>query len=513
MATDETDELLIAVAGRRGRVEGDDVLRGVRRHLRMRRSAGAIRPSLGSAAPATTRLRGQNQPRNQLDGPLRIAPGGRRDAKPPRLGLPLPRPIAIHRTPNAPAEPAPPGPPSLPTQQPTADETGRDPPLPNPSRNAAAATAAPRGWTADPHVCPRSGPPLKLVVRQSRGSDLRAPIAPRGRLSRAHAPDPEGVDSPAWRGASIVGRSAGSTKRCSVARMPESKPSGTAITLADMEAGEAQFFDESGYSRRHLCEAALRLLAALGSESGFPGDPAGVKTLIQRVARGRPGEATDFAVEPADQLPRYTGEHLVWVSPASNGCIQLRHECGDLRSEAVVLRPDGQLGEFESIVGFGVPDSELSEQALADRDAVRSLAAKQKKAEVEVEREIDEEQRRFRIEHLRGVRAAPPQDGEGPRVRFLVLYDTGIVVHYLVPRPPDKALESDDPWAEPLLEAMQPEIGLSDGLGTDYRAVGAGEEESDAPLLRASQQFTPAVPPNADHLAIEFESRSVEIAL
>jgi hypothetical protein len=280
-----------------------------------------------------------------------------------------------------------------------------------------------------------------------------------------------------------------------------------------MEAGIEDLFDWSEHSRVQLCEASLRLLAALGSESRFPQDRAGVEALIGRVAEGRPGEAMDFAVESATELPRYSGEYLTWVSPVADGCLRLRHEYGELESEAVVLRPDGRVGEFERIASFGVPDDELTEQARADREAVERLAQEREREEADSHREIDEEQRRFAPEHLLGVRAAPPQAAAGPVVTFVVLYDTGLIVYYLVPRPPDEELETDDPWAEPLLAAMMPRIELSDELGTSYEMVDLSYLEPDAPLLRASQSFVPAVPAAATRLVARFESASVEIDL
>jgi hypothetical protein len=63
-----------------------------------------------------------------------------------------------------------------------------------------------------------------------------------------------------------------------------------------MEAGIEDLFDWSEHSRVQLCEASLRLLAALGGEARFPEDPAGVEALIGRVAEGRPGEAMDRAI-------------------------------------------------------------------------------------------------------------------------------------------------------------------------------------------------------------------------
>jgi hypothetical protein len=281
-----------------------------------------------------------------------------------------------------------------------------------------------------------------------------------------------------------------------------------------MEAALKDYFDDwSQHSRRHLCEASLRLLATLGSEPRFPGDPAGIEALIGRVAKGRPGEAMDFAVEPAGKLPRYTGEYLTWVSPAADGCLRLRHEFGELRSEAVVLRPDGRLDEFEAIDGFGVPASALTEQARADSEAVERLAREREAEEVNHSKQIDDEQRRFRTEHLIGTRAAPPQDDTGPVVTFLVLYETGVIVNYLVPRPPDEDLETDDPFAEPLSEAMLPRIELSDGLGTAYEVVDLDKRDANAPLLRVSQSFVPAVPGGVARLSVGFETGSVEIEL
>jgi hypothetical protein len=281
-----------------------------------------------------------------------------------------------------------------------------------------------------------------------------------------------------------------------------------------MEAAREDSFDDwPQHSRRHLCEASLRLLAALGSEPRFPDDLAGVEALVGRVATGRPGEAMDFAVEPAGELPRYTGEYMTWVSPADDGRLRLRHEFGTLRSEAVVLRPDGRLGEFEGIDGFGVPASALTEQARADSEAIERLTREREVEEVNYSKQIDDEQCRFRTEHLIGVRAAPPQEGTGPIVTFVVLYETGVIVNYLVPRPPDEDFETDDPFAEPLSEAMLPSIELSDGLGTAYEVVGIEERDADAPLLGASQSFAPAVPGGVARLSVGFETRNVEIEL
>jgi hypothetical protein len=282
-----------------------------------------------------------------------------------------------------------------------------------------------------------------------------------------------------------------------------------------MEARIENEFDWSEHSRSHLAEASLRLLAALGTESRFPGDVAGVEELLGRVAEGRPGEAMDFAVESAGDLPRYSDKYMVWVSPAAEGCLRLRHETGDrgLVSEVVTLQPDGRLGEFETIEGFGVPDSELTDQARADREAVERLTRERQAEEIDTSREIDEDQRRFRTEHLLGVVPGPSQDPAGPVVSFLALYDTGVIVYYLVPRPSEEDLETDDPWAEPLEAAMTPTIELSDDSGTAYEMVDLAYLDPNAPLMRASQRFVPAVPATASRLVVRFASASVEIEL
>jgi hypothetical protein len=272
-------------------------------------------------------------------------------------------------------------------------------------------------------------------------------------------------------------------------------------------------FDWSNHSRSYLCEAALRLLAALYDEPRFPDDEAGIVSLLSRVAQGRPGEAIEFAMEPTEGLPRYAGRDLIWIQPAPEGSLRLRHEWGDLRSMAVVLSPAGRLGEFQSIVGFGVAESELTEQARADLKGVGRLAQERRQEETEVHQKIDEDQRRFQTEHLRAVRAAPPQKAGGPVVSFVALYDTGIIVYYLVPRPADVDSECEDPWAEPLVEAMDPWIELIDGLGTSFEEVDWNHMDPNAPLTRASRSFIPAVPAEATRIHVQFASGGVEIDL
>lgn len=277
--------------------------------------------------------------------------------------------------------------------------------------------------------------------------------------------------------------------------------------------GDDRFEEWAPDFRDSLCEAALRLLAALGPEPFFPAEPAALEALVGRVGEGRPTEPMRFAIQLPGELPRYDGEFGFWIRPAGDGCLGLRQETGRLRSEAVLLRPDGTLGEFESIEGFGVPEEEWTEQARADVAAIERLEREQEAAEPELDRLREEHEQRFQLSNLRGSRAAPAHDSAGPVVTFVSLYTTGVVVNYLVPRPPDEQLESDDPWAEPEFEAALPKIELADDLGTPYELVDFGDFDFNGPLIRASQAFTPRVPEAASRLSVRFESAAVAVEL
>jgi hypothetical protein len=143
------------------------------------------------------------------------------------------------------------------------------------------------------------------------------------------------------------------------------------------------------------------------------------------------------------QLPRYDGKWTTWLSPAGDGALRVRQEHPwDLTSEAVVLHPDGRIGEFESIDGFGVLDSELTDQALADRAAHERHAREVAEQEPEREQQLEEEQTRFRTGNLiRTVAARPGQVPTGPVVAYVALYTTGAMINYLVPRP-----SQEEPW-------------------------------------------------------------------
>jgi hypothetical protein len=271
-------------------------------------------------------------------------------------------------------------------------------------------------------------------------------------------------------------------------------------------------------SRRELLEMALRPLGALGGAAEFPQDREGIEELIGRLPKRRPSERKRFAYEDPEALPRYDGEYTVWLAPAGDGALRLRRErFRDLTSVAVVLHPDGRVGEFEEIEGFGVPDSELDDQARADREAHERQLREEDEAEPKYEERREEREVRFRTGNLiRAVAGPAGQDPSGPMVAYLTLYETGVMVNYLVPKPPNVELfpdDRDDPFAEPLEEAMFPRLELDDGLGTDYKVVDLSHVDMTSSPLRARLDFEPAVPAAARALRVIFESVTVEIGL
>jgi hypothetical protein len=219
--------------------------------------------------------------------------------------------------------------------------------------------------------------------------------------------------------------------------------------------------------RRELLERALRPLGALGNDSRFPQDRPGIDALIERLAEGRPTERRRFAYEDGESLPRYDGEYTTWLSPAGDGALRVRREHPwDLSSD---------------------------------------------------ETWREEYQMRFRTEHLLGAVAAPGgQDPGGPVVTHLTLYDTGVMVDYLMPRPPKEVLDPedpDDPFAEPHMEAMFPRMSIDDGLGTEFKNVDIDTVDMNSSPLRARVSYTPAAPAAARSLRVVFESTTVEIRL
>jgi hypothetical protein len=267
--------------------------------------------------------------------------------------------------------------------------------------------------------------------------------------------------------------------------------------------------------RRELLELVVRPLGALGTAAEFPQDRAGIESLIERLPEGRPSEPKHFAYENGKELPRYDGERTIWVSPAGDGALRVRRQLPwTLGFIAVVVEPDGRVGDFEEIEGFGFPDSELTDQARADREAFERRVREQEADQPRHEERIEESQTRFRTENLIRTVAAPPgQHPDGPAVTYLALYETGLMLNYLVPRPPQEAMRSDDPFAEPFTDAMFPAIEIDDGLGTAYEVVDINSVDMNTSPMRGRLSYTPAVPPSAETIRVSFDSLTVAIDL
>jgi hypothetical protein len=270
--------------------------------------------------------------------------------------------------------------------------------------------------------------------------------------------------------------------------------------------------------RRELLELALRPLGALRTAAEFPQDREGIEALIGRLPQGRPSEPKHFAYEDGKALPRYAGEHTIWLSPAGEGALRVRRQSPwELGCIAIVVHPDGRVGDLEEIEGFGVPDAELTDQARADREAFERRVREHEEDRPRHEAWVDESQTRFRTENLIRTVAAPPgQHPDGPVVAYLTLYETGLMLSYLVPRPPQEVIrpeDPDDPFADPGMEAMFPGIEIDDGLGTEFEVVDIDAVDMNTSPMRARLSYTPAIPAAAETLRVSFDSVTVAIDL
>ena len=102
------------------------------------------------------------------------------------------------------------------------------------------------------------------------------------------------------------------------------------------------------FGYRRLYEDGLRLLGALGKARAFPKDVAGVEALIGAVAKDEPDEPIRIAAETPGELPRYSGEHLLWVAPLGDGRLRLRGEEYGLAAVAATLAPAATPGANSS---------------------------------------------------------------------------------------------------------------------------------------------------------------------
>jgi hypothetical protein len=262
-------------------------------------------------------------------------------------------------------------------------------------------------------------------------------------------------------------------------------------------APQEEPFDETfAFGFRRLYEDGLRLLGALGTAPAFPADLVGVERLIGRVAAAEPEERIRLAAESPGTLPRYTGEHLVWVCPRGDGTLRLRGEEYGLGAVAATLAPDGRFSDFERQQGFGVADGDLTEQARADRDLVERRMREAEAAAAESTRRVEEQQGRFRSTGLRGVVAAPWQDPGGLVITWVAFYEPGFIVSYLLADGPD------DRWAD---------LSVVDDLGNSYEGVGADRTTSHLAIVHGHREFVPGVAAGASRLIVRSPWGAVDV--
>jgi hypothetical protein len=263
---------------------------------------------------------------------------------------------------------------------------------------------------------------------------------------------------------------------------------------------EVPFDEFSAFGFRRLYEDGLRLLGALGDAAAFPLDLDGVEELVATVTEAEPQIWPErwvrFAAEPPGELPRYTGERLIWVCPLCDGTLRLRTEEYWLSAAAATLSPDGRLSAFERLRGFGVPDAELTAQARDDRDLVERRRREAEAEAAESSRRVEEEQGRFRTAGLRGVAAAPWQEPAGVVVTWIAFYDPGFIVNHVMPGEAGDGLAS---------------LAIVDDLGNAYEEVGGRSPEPGRRLVRGSSEFVPGVPAEASRLIIRGDWGSVDV--
>jgi hypothetical protein len=262
-----------------------------------------------------------------------------------------------------------------------------------------------------------------------------------------------------------------------------------------------------------LLAGSVGLLAALGDAAEFPQDRVGIESLIGRLPEKPDGTVATAAYEEPGTLPTYRGAHTFWVAPAGEGRLRLREQAvGEgLVSEAYVLGPDGGLSDPERIEGFGVPDDELTEAARRELAEIERHREEFLAREPERQRREEARRVRFRVEHLREVIAGPPdQDPAGPTVDYVVLYDDGVIVDFVLPGSPAAEPEPADPYAPD--PEVSGKMGLDDGRGTEFKFE-SGTAHRDAPVQRGWRAYSPAPAPEASSLLVTIESTVVEVGL
>jgi hypothetical protein len=267
----------------------------------------------------------------------------------------------------------------------------------------------------------------------------------------------------------------------------------------------------------HLLIAAAGLVGALGDAEEFPQDRAGIEALIKAIAVGPDGEEVWATYEDPDAPITYLGGDGTWVAPAGGGRLRIRQRAllvEDLASNVWVLGPEGSLSDPEPIESYGIPDDELPESVRAELAEIERRRQKALAGAAERERRGREDRDRFRVGNLRRVVAGPAsQDPTAPLVSYVALYEAGLILHYLSPRPRSEDLDPDDPWAAS--NTAPQKVELDDGCGTEFRGHRSSLDTNGTGqgMLRCRREFSPAPNVAASRLVVTLESTRITIEL
>jgi hypothetical protein len=215
--------------------------------------------------------------------------------------------------------------------------------------------------------------------------------------------------------------------------------------------------------------AQLQALAAIGLLDGS--EVAAWRERFEEV-RGHEEVVVDAALR--ERAERYLESLLLDSPPEDEGP-------DPLASALQVLEEIGVLGEEES--GRWLERAYAAEDADDDED------------------DDDDDWPAFDERELRRVLLGPSEETGGFRVTSVELYSQGVVVRW-------SARGGEVGGAEP-----EPDLVLSDDMGTVYEPTGGGSAGGGSELTRGEAEFVPAVPDEASRLVVRGPGGPVTLEL
>lgn len=275
--------------------------------------------------------------------------------------------------------------------------------------------------------------------------------------------------------------------------------------------------------RTHANELTLAVAARLLGEArlvgAFPTEDAALAAFAARIAPELlPEEHIGVEPEVAPDLPR--SDFKVTIAAAEADAVGFRCDYGG-RWLHGRLRIDGVFDETGSGVGIGPGSPETRiELSPREEEVMRLVAARRK--------ELGEAALvTFGGEEFRRALAVQPQPGAAAQILAVELYGDGLVVSYTYDDPVDvrptiplahyQLAGVEPPLEELLAEAeeeggnLEPDLSVTDDLGTPYRNVGGGQGWAE--VAHGEVNFVPAVPAAATRLVISSYAGTVEVDL